>query len=348
MNSTILDIAKLAGVSTATVSRVLNNYPFVKEQTRNKVLEAIEALNYYPDLVARSMVKGRTYNIGLIVGTLGNPFFAETSEVIIKTAEMYKCHVTLCVSEENETKLSEYVDLLCNKRVDGLIIGSIFKGVTIPRLKSSNIPYVLYNRKNVFEDADYVIQDNFQAAYEAVNHLVRLGHRKIAILHGPQVFDSVAERLEGYYKALQDAKLKTYDHFHQEVHFEKVDADLESSMNRMMEDKNRPTAIFATADFLALAAIEYLMNKGYRIPEDVAIVGFDNLRLSGHSMIGLTTVGQRAEDMARLAVERLMQKIEQTVTGNSSEEDSWKIRLKPELIIRRSCGAHLKDMIFNP
>jgi len=341
VNSTILDIAKKAGVSTATVSRVLNNYPFVKEQTRSKVLEAIESLNYYPDLVARSMVKGRTYNIGLIVGTLGNPFFAETAEVIIKTAEMYKCHVTICVSEENEAKLTDYVELLCNKRVDGVIIGSIFKGVSIPRLKLSNIPYVLYNRTNGLEDADYVVQDNYQGAYEAVKHLIGLGHSRIGILHGPKVFDSVVERLEGYRKAIHDANLTIYDHLIQEVHFEKVDSDLEGAMNKMMDDKNTPTAIFATADFLALAAIEYLMKNGYRIPEDIAMIGFDNLRLSGHSMIGLTTVGQKAEDMARFAVKRLMHKIENHFNGNeSSNEESWQIKLKPELIIRRSCGAN--------
>ncbi|GAX88556.1 LacI family DNA-binding transcriptional regulator [Effusibacillus lacus] len=344
MNSTIVDIAKKAGVSTATVSRVINNYPFVKESTRKKVLKVIDELNYYPDLIARSMVKGRTYNIGLIVGGLGNPFFAETAEVIVKTAERYNCHVTLCVTEEKPWKMAEYIDLLITKRVDGVIIGSVFKDDPISRLRDSKIPYVLYNRRNGHEDADYIVQDNVKGSFEAVKHLIQLGHTRVGILHGPLAFDTVEGRVAGYRQALDAFKLKTFDHFVHEIDFSEPENKVQQAMDKMFGGKIKPTAIFTTADFLALDAMEYLLNKNYRVPEDVALASFDNLRLSGHSLISLTTVGQRAEEMARLAVERLMQKIENKLNGNESEAISpWKITLQPELVIRRSCGSHLKS-----
>jgi LacI family transcriptional regulator len=341
MNSTIWDIAKITGVSASTVSRVVNNYPFVKETTRKKVLQAIEELNYYPDLVAKSMKKGRTYNIGLIVGGLRNPFFAETSEVIVKTAEKYNYHVTLCVTEEKALKVKEYINLLIKMRVDGVIIGSISNDAPINRLRDSKIPYVLYNRRNEHKDSDYIIQDNSKGAFDAVSHLINLGHKRIGMLHGPLSFDTVEGRTAGYYEALNTYKLKQYDHFVQEVDFVEAETKVEQAVNKMFDNKIKPTAIFTTADILALDAMEVLMRYGYRVPKDVAMVGFDNIRLSGHSLIGLTTVGHRAAEMARLAAERLVQKIEYK-DNNDHPLDPWNITLQPELMIRRSCGSSLK------
>lgn len=340
MGATVKDIAKKAGVSTATVSRVINDYPYVKESTKQKVLKAIEELNYYPDLIARSLIKRRSFNIGLIIGGLDNPFFAESAEIIIKTAEQFNCHVTLYVTEENPQKMEEYVHFLIAQRVDGVIIGSILEDDSLEPLKKSNIPYVLYNRKNNDDTADYIIQDNRKGAFDAVNHLIRLGHTKIGMLHASIQSIAVKSKLKGYHDALHVHHLKSYDHFVQEVGFKGFKKKTKEAVDRMLEAKNKPTAILATSDFIALEAIEHLMQHGYRIPEDMAIVGFDNIHLSGHHLIGLTTVSQRVEEMSRLAVECLMQKIERNISEiDYNNSNTWKITLQPNLIIRRTCGA---------
>lgn len=339
MKVTIKDIAKKANVSIATVSRVVNQNPFVKEETKEKVLKVIKELDYHPDLIARSMVKQRTFSIGLIVGGLGNPFFAETAEVIIKTAEKFNCHVNVYVSEEKSEKMEQYIDLLITKRVDGVIIGSVFQNTSLEKFEKVGIPYVLYNRKNNRENADFIVQDNSKGAYEVVSHLIKLGHKRIGLIHGPLIFDTVEGRIEGYYEALKAFNLKAYDHLSQAVDFMKAEEQVPIVMEKMFAGNIKPTAIFTTADYLALDAMDYLINNGYQVPKDVAVAGFDNIRLSRHSLIGLTTVGVRAEEMARLAVEKLMQKIESK--EHPQDEEPWKIKLQPELVIRKTCGYDL-------
>ncbi|WP_416148700.1 LacI family DNA-binding transcriptional regulator [Salipaludibacillus sp. HK11] len=338
MSPTIKDIAKKAGVSIATVSRVINNYPFIKGATKQKVNNVIEELNYYPDLIARSMIKKSTSNIGLIVGGLDNPFFAESAEIIIKAAEQYNCYVTLYSNEEDEEKLNRYIELLVQKRVDGVIIGSVYKESTLDLLNKSKIPYVFYNRRNRDKNTDYIIQDNHKSGFDATSHLISLGHTKIAMLHAAIHSDVVENRLKGYYDALKASGLKNYDHFVQEVGFRKIKPKVKQAIDELLEAKVKPTAIVASADFIALEVMENLVQKSFKVPDDIALVGFDNIHVSSHSLIGLTTVSQRVEEMSQLAVDRLMQKIE---ARKNEEEDTtpWKIKLQPKLIVRKTCGA---------
>ncbi|MET3507617.1 LacI family DNA-binding transcriptional regulator [Halalkalibacter oceani] len=343
---TMKDIAKKAGVSTATVSRVINNYPFVKERTKKKVQEAIDQYKYYPDLIARSMIKKRTFTIGLIVGGLDNPFFAESAECIVKEASKFDSHVMLYVNEEKSSKMAEYISFLIAKRVDGIIIGSMYKDDhrLIEQLDHSQIPYVLYNRKNKRKQVDYIVQDNYKGAFEAVSHLIRLGHKRISMIYGSSESETVESRFEGYHKALTVNGLKVYPHLMHEVGFKNIETKVREAIRVMYSDKIKPTAIFTSADFIAMEAMEGLSELGYRVPEEVAIVGFDNIRLSGHSFIGLTTVNQAVEEMSKLAVERLMQKIdEQENNLPPSELNAWQIKLSPQLIIRKTCGATVQE-----
>ncbi|MCM3712552.1 LacI family DNA-binding transcriptional regulator [Halalkalibacter oceani] len=340
MQVTIKDIAVKAGVSTATVSRVVNNNPFVKESTKKKVLQAIEELDYQPDLIARSMVMKRTFTVGLIVGNLGNPFFAETAEVIIKIVERYNCHVNVYVTDEKKEKVTEYIDLLVNRRVDGVIIGAAFKDTSFENLEKNNIPYILYNRKTDQDDTDYVIHDSFKAAYTAVKHLIQLGHKRIGIIHGPNKFNTVQDRISGYYAALNEYGLKAYDHFIRSVDFTNTKTEVPKVLDEMRSKKVKPTAIFTTADHIALDALNYLTKQHVAVPDDIALIGVDNISLSGHSLIELTTVGIRAEEMAQLAAEKLMQKIEDKNRASSASNSlPFRITLEPELVIRNSCGS---------
>lgn len=344
MQITIKDIASRANVSTATVSRVINNSPIVKAETKKKVITAIQELNYQPDFIARSMVKKRTYSIGLIVGRLGNHFFAETAEVIIKVAERYNCHVNVYVTEEKPGKTEQYIDLLINRRVDGILIGSAFTNTSLKRLDENNIPYVLYNRKTCHENAEFVISDNFKGAFEAVNHLIRLGHQRIGIIHGPEMFETVKEKIDGYHKALAVNRLNKYSHLNQAVNFLSTKIEIPKVLNDMMDSSIKPTAIFSTSDFIALELIDYLNDKNIKVPRDVAVVGFDNILLSAHSLIELTTISTRTEEVARLAAERLMEKIEQK---NKTESVPCQLKLEPKLIIRKSCGFMENSSLTN-
>jgi LacI family transcriptional regulator len=334
------DVATYAGVSYATVSNVIHGKNIVKEETKCKVLKAIETLNYYPDLIARSMKKGRTFNIGLIVSDLSNPFYAESSKVIVKTAEKYNCHVTLCVTEEKTSKMDEYIDLLITMRVDGVIIGSYLKTDSFERLRKNDIPYVLFSRKDRDGECDFIVLNNVKGAQDAVSHLIQLGHKRIGLIHGPTQFDTMEGRVKGYYQAMNAHKMKVHSDFIQEVGINEMETNLEPLINKMFEKEMKPTAFFATGDHLALDAMEILIQKNLRVPEDVALVGFDNIRFSGHSFIGLTTVGHRAIEMASLATERLMQKIENKDNPEFLSKP-WQITLDPELIIRRSSGGSL-------
>lgn len=337
MQITIKDIARRANVSTATVSRVINNNPFVKVANKKKVMSAIKEMNYNPNLIARSMVKKRTFSIGLIIGSLSNPYYAESAEIIIKVAERYNFHVNVYVTDETKGKTEEYIDILINRRVDGALIGSALEDTSLQKLEENHIPYVLYNRKTNDDNNDYVIADNFKGTFDAINHLIQLGHKKIGIIHGPDMFVTVKDKIKGYYKALDNFGLKKYDNFVEGVNFFNTDIGVHNALTNMMSKKIKPTAIFTTSDYIALGVMNDLHKHNIHVPKDIALIGCDNIKLSGHSLIELTTIDTRSEEISRFAAEKLLQKIEDKDAVKKSHP--WCLKLETKLIIRKSCGS---------
>jgi LacI family transcriptional regulator len=333
MRVSAYDVAKKAGVSQSTVSRVLNNYPFIKEETRKKVLEAIEELGFTRDEIARGLAQKRTNTIGLIVGDIVNPFFAESTGVIMKQASEMGYDVVICNTNHQDALLEKSIQTLIGKRVDGMIIASTNKhNKQIEQLYQSQFPVVLYNTALDSDEMNYVIVDNEKGAYIATEHLIQLGHRKIAFIAGPSTFYAMVQRMNGYKRALESYNLPLEEAFvYQDIFsYEKV---FDFTTGILLQD-NRPTSFFAVSDQMALAVLDAVTKLNLRVPEDVSIIGFDDINIASNTYIGLTTIAQHKEKMAALALQKLIDLIQ----GEEMESTPIQIVLEPELMIRKTTG----------
>lgn len=327
------DVAKVANVSQSTVSRVLNNYPHVRPKTREKVLQAIKELGFSPDSIARSLALNKSNTIGLIIEDLSNPFYAETAHIILKKAKAYNYEIIILDSVSNEhTDLQKALNTLMSKRVDGIIVSSVARDNKYVKDYIKNIPIIFYNRIILNENFDYIEVDNKYGAKMGVNHLYSLGHKKIAYISGQTIYSTFYNRLEGYKDALIENKLpyKPEYVFQGETNYEEV---LKFTMNLMKSD-DAPTAYFASTDQLAFAILDAASKLDFKIPDDISVIGFDNINISGNPYIGLTTISQQKELMAEMALEKVINSIE-------VEQDETlinKIILQPELIVRNTTG----------
>ena len=322
------DVARLAGVSQSTVSRVLNHAPNVSPETRQKVLSAIEQLQYTPNLIARSLVTRSTKTIALISGTLRNGFFVETTDAIVNyaTARGYQTMVYF-----REDGLDEVFDLVLGSKVDGLLLATIELDDPLwEKIDRSRIPCVFFNRKPR-EGGNYVIFDNRLAAELVANHLLELGHERIAFLCGNTNVSTFHDRKAGFEKAMEAAGVKV-DPALVHVFDPKIPGEVEKYARKLMHMAHPPSAIFCSTDMIALLCMDAIMAMGYRIPEDVSVAGIDNISISAHQAIQLTSAGHAKFNLGELAVEYLIEMIEQ-----EEKPTEWKqITLKPELFVRRT------------
>ncbi|MGE7607946.1 LacI family DNA-binding transcriptional regulator [Peribacillus frigoritolerans] len=328
------DVARIAGVSQSTVSRVLNDYPYIKKNTRDKVLAVINELGFTRDEIARSLVEKRTKSIGLIIGSISNPFFAETAEAIIERAQELKYDVIVYNTGHKDENLEQAINLLIGKRVEGIILTSVSKNYTekIKKLHDNGFPVLLYNSFLNIKDVNFIVMDNKKGARLAVQHLIKLGHKKIAKISGPSKYLATYERTVGYKEELME---NGYDLdegliFNSEFSYDKI----YSFTKKLLKKKDRPTAIIAASDQMALAVLDAASSLKLKIPADLSVVGFDNIRLSANEFIGLTTVSQQMDQMSLTALEKLISLIENKETSSSSIQ----IFLEPELLVRKTTG----------
>lgn len=330
------DVASKAGVSQSTVSRVLNDYPYIKKETKEKVLKAIEELEFTRDEIARSLVNRETRTIGLIVGDITNAFFAESAKVITRIAQENDYDVILCNTNHDEKSLEDYIVSLKGKRVDGIIIAGADKdNKKIIELFDQYFPVVLYNSIIEHERANYVAVNNYQGACLAVEHLFNLGHRQIGYIAGPEKYVTTHLRNIGFESSLQKYNLSLNDNFiyTNEFVYEKV----YEFTSRILHQSERPTCFFVASDQMALAVLDAAASANIEIPSQLSVIGFDNIQLAGNSYIGLSTVAQPMEVMARLALENLIDIME----GKSVNRSPVQIVLDPEVIPRKTTGVSL-------
>ncbi|MGM7724287.1 LacI family DNA-binding transcriptional regulator [Metabacillus sp. Hm71] len=332
-NANAYDVAKKAGVSQSTVSRVLNNYPHIKETTRRKVLQAIEELNFTRDEIARSLAEKKTRTIGLIIGDITNPFYAESSKIIMKKANELAYDIIIGYTDYRDTNLDKAIQTMIGKRVDGILIATTERtNKKIPELYRSGFPTVLYNALiDDQEQSNFVVVDNEKGAYMAMEHLIQLGHTKISYISGPQSFLNLSNRHTGYKKALSDYKIP-YDESN--IYQENLNlSDIVSFVEKLLDKRNRPTAIFAGSDQIALTVMDTILKRGLKVPEDISVIGFDDISLSSNHLINLSTVSQNMVEMATLALNKLLMMIEEQI-----DEQRIQLTIDPILKIRKTTG----------
>jgi LacI family transcriptional regulator len=338
---TIKDIARMANVSHTTVSRALNNKSRIRTETKEKILSIARDLNYQPDFIARSLVMRRTKTLGLVITTIANPFYTELAQGIETTTRRLGYNIILCSTHNDLSTEKQYVDMLRSKGVDGIIFTSAHMGdPNIRWLAEEGFPIILVNRRTyhpiVKEMVDYVGVDNILGGFLAVEHLARLGHERIGVIGGSAESSVGFERLEGGKRALEAYHLERSDEYFMEGDFLKESGY--QGGRRFLKMAEPPTAIFAANDYMALGAHQAIIEEGVKIPEGMALIGFNDIEFTATRGIELTTIGQKKFEMGALAVKMLVEKIE----GSGVNSPAKEILLKPELIIRKTCGFHLK------
>ncbi|ADU31515.1 catabolite control protein A [Evansella cellulosilytica] len=305
MNITIYDVAREASVSMATVSRVVNGNPNVKPTTRKRVLEAIERLGYRPNAVARGLASKKTTTVGVIIPDISSIFFAELARGIEDIATMYKYNIILCNSDQNIDKEIHLVNTLLEKQVDGIV----FMGGEITKeheeaFKTSPVPIVLsatIDQNRLFPSVNI---DYEQAAFDAVTSFIKRGHKKIAILSG-SLEDPINGYLKfaGYKRALEEGNLPLDDDLIVIGDYT-YDSGLEA-METLLALEDKPTAIFAGTDEMALGVIHGAQDAGYDVPNDFEIFGFNNTRLATMVRPTLSTVVQPMYDIGAVSMRLL-------------------------------------------
>jgi len=301
------DVAKKAGVSQTTVSRVLNSPNLVKEATRKKVEKAIRDLKYVPNENARSLVQDKIGVITLLSGPLYNPFFVETTSAIVNYANEKGYRINVQFVQDEELK-EAYASAIQNK-MDGMILSCIFLEDDIfEQLMHMSIPFITYNRKHVREK-NFVEIDNERAGYIAAEHLIELGHRNIAWIGGSLSVSTYKNRFIGFISACKDYGITIADH--NIIHYKESEEQVKKAYTELMSLNKPPTAICGGADSIALDVISFAMLQGKKIPEDLSIVGIDNVQKSRHGAIRLTSVGSISKkNLGLIAIKELIEMIE--------------------------------------
>ncbi|MBU2705613.1 substrate-binding domain-containing protein [Zooshikella marina] len=328
--ATIKDVAKLAGVSTTTVSHVLNNTRFVAKETQERVYAAVQSLNYAPSAVARSLKVNQTRTLGLLVTSSSNPFFAEVVQGV--EAECFKegYSLLLCTIEGDRQKLRHYLTTLVAKRIDGLLIMCTeYDPLLFSLLESyESLPQVImdWGPSNEFMDK---IQDNSaQGGYLATQYLIDQGHTDIGCVTGPMEKLPSQQRLAGFQSAMDEAKLPINPNWVIAGDFEAISG--EQAFNIIWSSAKRPTAMFVGNDVMAMGMICAAYKQGVRVPETLSVIGYDDIPMAEYFIPPLTSISQPKRDLGKLAVTTLVDKI------RHKRKKGKTLLLEPSLSIRYS------------
>jgi LacI family transcriptional regulator len=326
--TTIYDVAEVAGVSISTVSHVLNRTRPVREETRTRVLAAMQKLEYRPSSLARAMVRQKTRTIGLIVPDNVNPFFAELARGIENYGFDAGYSVMLCNSDQSAEKEVAYLDMLISKRVDGVIyMTSDAAEERLAPLRSQMIPVVTFDRD--FPGVHTVMLENHRGGFTATEHLINLGHRRIACVAGNYSTSHSQDRVSGYRDALEQNGL-VYDPALVLIGDWSL-ASGKSAALHFMRMAQPPTAIFACNDIMAIGAISGLHTLGLAVPDDISLVGFDDISVSAYTVPALTTVATPVRELGEMMCQMLVDTIGGVIDGTAIRRT-----LSGKLVVRES------------
>ena len=329
---TIRDVARAAGVSTATASRALHKSHLVAEDTRTMVRAAADRLHYSPHGAARSLITSRTHTIGVLLPDLYGEFFSEVIRGIDQSVQRVGYHCLLSSARHGGPPLEAALRAM-RGRVDGLVLMSPeFSGELSRRTLPAGFPVILLNSAPAELPHGSLTVANFEGARSMVRHLAALGHRRIAILKGAEGNFDAAERLRGYRAALGEAGLEPAPELEIAGDFSEAAGD--AGARALLQLAQRPTAIFATNDGMAIGALFALRDAGLRVPEDIAIGGFDDIPMARYVEPALTSVHGDISALGERAAARLLSALERGGDPDLSRET-----MPTTLVVRRSCGA---------
>ncbi|GAB4537558.1 MAG: hypothetical protein Kow0063_24490 [Anaerolineae bacterium] len=332
---TINDVARRAGVSPVTVSRVINNAPNVSPATREKVEQAIQELGYVPSLAARSLRLKRTRTLALILPDITNTFWTTVARGVEDAAQRREYAVFLGNTDEDAVKQSRYLDSVVGQRVDGVIIAPQSSDARdLAQLRQRNIPTVVIDRRIEGWEVDSVLGDSVSGAMALVQHLIGLGHRRIAMLSGPVGASTAEDRVAGYCMALSEAGIPLEPALIRRGEYKSASG--EEMTYQVLDAGLQPTAIFAANNAIAMGVIDALEKRGLRVPQDIALVCFDDFPNVSHLFPFLTVAVQPAYDMGINAAQLLFSRLDNEVTLQPRH-----VVLPTRLIIRHSCGSRL-------
>ena len=337
--ATIQDVARRAGVSTATVSRVISGRGYVSPASREQVLAAADALDYVPNGLARGLKTQRSGLVALLVPEIVNSFYTTISRGVEDVANASGLQVILGNTDESVAKERAYVELMISTRVDGVIIAPA--GRTAKPLKpllASAVPTVLVDRSVAEFPADVVRGDSLAGAQTLTRHLLALGHRSIALINGHRDTSVARDREAGFRAALADAHVEIDERLISSGTWFIEDAEARTGV--ILDLDTPPTAILAANNFMAIGVLRSLRERGRRVPEDVALVCFDDIPDAAEVDPFLTVMAQPAYTMGTLAMQLLLERIGGTFRGSPRE-----IVLSSQLLIRRSCGADRVELL---
>lgn len=332
---TMKDVAERAGVSVATVSRVINRTGYVSSDVQARVTEVMRELNYQPSLLARSLRRQETYAIGLLIPQLDQPFFSTLAFAIEKALFVHHYRTLICSAEENAEKENAYIDMLLRQRVDGVIfVPTGHSDQSLARLQAMSIPTVLVDRDLVSAArVSKVLTNNVHGGYLGMHHLLELGHRHIGIIGAYEYSDFTAQRLQGAQQALSEYGLANpplvlMDELGQ------FEMGYNAGM-QLLRQCPRPSAIFALTDVIAIGVLHAAAELSIRLPQKLSVIGYDDIPLASYSIPALTTVAQPIVEMGEKAVEVLLRQIQQPDSPCES------IMLETRLVQRHSTAPCL-------
>ena len=329
---TLLDVATMAGVSTATVSNVLNGTKNVGSEVKRKIHEAVEALNYIPNNVAKSLRVKESKLVGLMLSDISNPFFAQVVRGLEDSLAAKGYTVILCDTDVDVEKEKTYLRVLLSRRIDGLVVSLAGDEHEYDHFKALDLPVVFFNRTPDSDIFNRVKTQNFDGAYLAASHLIDHGYRRIGIVAGPQHISVGRERLHGFRRALED-RGQEFDPELVGIGQFSVEGGY-SAMEALMGLTRKPDAVFTCNNVLTLGAFRFLRDAGCRIPQDIAFLGYDDPDWTTIVDPPLSVIRQHGFEMGQKTGELVLDCIQKKETKLARE-----ISLCSELVIRKSCGC---------
>lgn len=326
---TIRDVAKKAKVSVMTVSRVLNDPEKVSTKTYKEIQKTMEQLGYQPSHIAQSLVRRKTNTIGIVMPNIKNTFFNSWFRCVEEYARSFNYILLLGNTEENIKYEMNHIRILQSHRVDGIIIVP-HSHESASYLIKSKMPFLVADRFFPEVKSDFVLTDHYAGAFEAVEYLVSLGHKKIAVLKGPGFLYPDVERYRGFSDVMKKYHIKDSQLYVRNCEFQEGSAF--KAVSELLRKKDRPTAIFAFNSLMTIGAIKAIQSMQLSIPDDVSLVGFDEIPGQSIFKPAITYVLQPIEDLARNSIKILLEKIE-----HPHNKKKYRLFLKPKLIVGKSC-----------